>query len=64
MSRDSIVSIDEASLKKNLRGLVRRTVEDTFPDGRSALMLVAACLKYVVESEWSSRRYLDTSLLD
>lgn len=31
----------------------------TFPDGRSALMLVTARLKYVTDSEWGSRRYLD-----
>lgn len=36
----------------------------TFPDGRSALMLVTARLKYVAESEWGSRRYLDVTLLD
>ena len=35
----------------------------TFPDGESALMLVAARLKYVADSEWGSRRYLDASLL-
>ena len=35
----------------------------TFPDGKSALMLVAARLKYVADSEWGSRRYLDASLL-
>ena len=37
---------------------------DTFPDGKSALMLVTARLKYVVGSEWGLRRYLDVSLLD
>lgn len=36
----------------------------TFPDGRSALMLVTARLKYVADSEWGSRRYLDVSLLN
>ena len=42
----------------------RRTrVVRTFPDGKSALMLVAARLKYVADSEWGSRRYLDASLL-
>lgn len=42
----------------------RRTlVVGTFPDGKSALMLVAARLKYVADSEWGSRRYLVTSLL-
>lgn len=33
------------------------------PDGKSALMLVVARLKYVADSEWGSRRYLDASLL-
>ena len=47
------------------RGIRRRTrVVGTFPDGRSALMLVTARLKYVAESEWGSRRYLDVTLLD
>ena len=36
----------------------------TFPDGRSALMLVTARLKYVTDGEWGSRRYLDVSPLD
>ena len=42
----------------------RTRVVGTFPDGRSALMLVSARLKYVAESEWGSRRYLDVTLLD
>lgn len=47
------------------REIRRRTrVVGTFPDGESALMLVAARLKYIVESEWGQRRYLDVSLLD
>lgn len=41
----------------------RTRVVVTFPDGKSALMLVAARLKYVADSEWGSRRYLDASLL-
>lgn len=42
----------------------RRTrVVGIFPDGKSALMLVAARLKYVADSEWGSRRYLDVSPL-
>ena len=46
------------------REMRRRTrVVGTFPDGKSALMLVAARLKYVADSEWGSRRYLDVSLL-
>ena len=39
-------------------------VVGTFPDGRSALMLVTARLKHVAESEWGSRRYLDVTLLE
>lgn len=35
----------------------------TFPDGKSALMLAAARLKYVADSECGLRRYLDVSLL-
>lgn len=47
------------------REIRRRTrVVGTFPDGRSALMLATARLKYVAESEWGSRRYLDVTLLD
>ena len=36
---------------------------DTFPDGRSALMLVTARLKCIAECEGGKRRYLDVSLL-
>jgi putative transposase len=47
------------------REIRRRTrVVGTFPDGKSALMLVTARLKYVSSKEWSSRRYLDVSLLE
>ena len=47
------------------REVRRRTrAAGTFPDGKSALMLVTARLKYVAESEWGSRRYLDVTLLD
>lgn len=46
------------------RGIRRRTrVVGTFPDGRSALMLVTARLKYIAEREWGKRRHLDVSLL-
>ena len=47
------------------REIRRRTrVVGTFPDGRSALMLVTARLKYIVENEWGRRRYLDVSLFE
>lgn len=35
----------------------------SFPDGRSALMLVCARVRYVTSNEWSTRRYLDMSRL-
>ena len=35
----------------------------TFPDGKSALMPVAARLKHVAEGEWGGRRHLDVSML-
>ena len=42
----------------------RRTrVVGSFPDGRSALMLICARVRYVTSSEWSTRRYLDMSRL-
>ena len=41
------------------REIRRRTrVVGTFPDGRSALMLVCARLRYVSGKEWGSKRYL------
>ena len=47
------------------REIRRRTrVVGTFPDGKSALMLVTARLKYIVENEWGRRRYLVVSLLE
>lgn len=47
------------------REIRRRTrVVGAFPDGNSALMLVAARLKYIVEREWGKRRYLDMSKLE
>ena len=42
----------------------RTRVVGTFPDGKSALMLVTtARLERVANGEWDSRRYLDASLL-
>lgn len=60
-------SIASASpyLERLNREIRRRTrVVGTFPDGKSALMLVTARLKYIVENEWGRRRYLDVSLLE
>lgn len=52
------------AIEQHNREIRHRTrVVDTFPDGKSALMLVAARLKHVADSKWRSRRYLDVSLL-
>ena len=46
------------------REIRRRTrVVGSFPDGRSALMLICARVRYVTSSEWSTRRSLDMSRL-
>lgn len=47
-------------LERVMREIRRRTkVVGAFPDGRSALMLVAARLRHISGSKWGSRRYLD-----
>jgi transposase-like protein len=46
------------------REIRRRTrVVGNFPDGRSALMLVTARLRYIAGKEWGTRRYMDMSRL-
>ena len=51
-------------LERMNREIRRRTrVVGNFPDGQSALMLVAARLRYVAGTTWGSKRYLDMSLL-
>lgn len=46
------------------REVRRRTrMVGSFPDERSALMLVCARVRYVTSNEWSTRRYLDMSRL-
>ncbi len=43
----------------------RRTwVVGSFPDGESALMLVAARLRHIAGTRWGQRRYLDMTLLE
>ena len=52
------------AIERPNREIRRRTrVVGTFPDGKPALMLVAARLEHVADSEWGSRSYLDVSLL-
>jgi transposase-like protein len=51
-------------LERVLREVRRRTrVVGAFPDGHSALMLVAARLRHVAGSKWGTKKYLDVELL-
>ena len=46
------------------REIKRRTrVVGTFPDGESALVLVAARLRHMAGTKWGTRRYLSTDKL-
>jgi putative transposase len=52
------------ALERILREVRRRTrVVGNFPDGRSALMLVCARLRYIVSTAWGDKRYLNMKLL-
>jgi putative transposase len=47
-------------LERIMREIRRRTrVVGVFPDGRSALMLVAARLRHIAGTRWGTKRYLD-----
>jgi transposase-like protein len=51
-------------LERIMREIRRRTrVVGNFPDGESALMLVAARLRHIAGTKWGTRRYLDLSRL-
>ncbi len=51
-------------LERIMREIRRRTrVVGAFPDGKSALMLVAARLRHVSGTRWGTRRYLDMERL-
>lgn len=51
-------------LERLMREIRRRTrVVGAFPDGQSALMLVAARLRHVAGSKWGTRRYLNMERL-
>lgn len=51
-------------LERLMREIRRRTrVVGAFPDGRSALMLVAARLRHVAGTQWGTRKYLDMDRL-
>lgn len=51
-------------LERIMREIRRRTrVVGAFPDGNSALMLVAARLRHIASTKWGTRRYLDMTRL-
>ena len=51
-------------LERIMREIRRRTrVVGAFPDGKSALMLVAARLRHIGGTKWSSKKYLDLDRL-
>ena len=51
-------------MERLLREARRRTkVGGAFPDGHSALMLVAARLRHVSATQWGLRKYINAGLL-
>ena len=51
-------------MERIMREIRRRTrVVGNFPDGESALMLVAARLRHISATKWGSQRYLNMDLL-
>ena len=51
-------------LERLMREIRRRTrVVGAFPDGQSALMLVAARLRHVATTKWGTKRYLQMDRL-
>jgi len=51
-------------LERVMREIRRRTrVVGAFPDGKSALMLCAARLRYVASKRWATRRYMNMNWL-
>ena len=51
-------------LERILREVRRRTrVVGAFPDGHSALMLVAARLRHIAGTKWGTKKYVDIGLL-
>ena len=51
-------------MERMMKEIRRRTnVVGSFPDGRSALMLASARMRYMSYKDWGSRRYLNMDLL-
>jgi transposase-like protein len=52
-------------MERLLKAARRRTeVVGAFPDGHSALMLVAARLRHVSATSWGTQKYMNMKLLD
>ena len=52
-------------LERIMREIRRRSrVVGCFPDGKSALMLAAARLRYIAGSKWGTRRYMSMQWLN
>ena len=52
-------------LERIMREIRRRTrVVGAFPDGNSALMLVAARLRHIAGTQWGTKRYMDMTRLN
>jgi transposase-like protein len=52
-------------LERIMREIRRRTrVVGNFPDGESALMLVAARLRHIASTTWSTKQYLNMKRLE
>jgi transposase-like protein len=52
-------------MERLLKEARRRTkVVGAFPDGQSALMLVAARLRHVSSTNWGTRKYMDMKLIN
>ncbi|MBU2488765.1 MAG: transposase, partial [Proteobacteria bacterium] len=52
-------------MERLMREIRRRTrVVGAFPDGKSAVMLVAARLRHVSSTKWGTRRYLSMDRLE
>jgi len=58
------IRTNNALERLNLEIKRRTRVVGAFPDGNSALMLVAARCKHVAESEWGQRKYFDIQRME
>lgn len=65
-----LIVADQRSIRTNnpleriMKEIQRRTnVVGAFPDGNSALMLVAARLRHIAGTRWSRKRYLNIELI-